>query len=262
MEKKTALRTFSNLVGKILLSGLALSLTACGPSNQELAETIVAQTSVARELSTVAVAGALSGALTANPSVESTSSSTPNPIEEISSSEILQPTAFVSYGDVEIAVSSAAVRAGPGQEFFSLFNAGEGQRLSVAGITEAGDWLAVILPDGELGWILRRQVVPLANLAEAPIMIAPTPAPPVKITVVNNLGFTVILRIVELDRTMALTRGESETILVRPGIYSLQTLGINSTTFEPIIQCSEFKFILVLDITWIPRTETFCDVFP
>ena len=235
----------------VLMFGLVL--VACGPSAEELAPTLLAQTVAARETQTAAVGQALAAALTENapsPTITFTPTESSTPTETATSTPTPNPLAVV-------VDASASVRSGPAIGGFDiLVNAPQGTEIEIIGRNEAGDWLNVLLPDGEIGWMLARQVELTVEIEAIPVMITPTSAPDFILTIINNLSADFQIRIIELGNRHYVRPGESLVITLKPGTYTL-TYRYGSDN------CADVVFTINQNITFAPSSpETFCASFP
>ncbi|MEZ4767852.1 MAG: SH3 domain-containing protein [Caldilineales bacterium] len=84
----------------------------------------------------------------------------------------VQPTPFV-----KVESDSLNVRLGPGTDYPVLGQVLLGQRLTLVGRNDAGDWLVVCCVDGQAGWVTARLVSTTADVGLLPVGLAPTRVP-------------------------------------------------------------------------------------
>ncbi|MFX1476301.1 MAG: SH3 domain-containing protein, partial [Promethearchaeota archaeon] len=133
----------------------------------------------------------ISAALTATPTVTPsltpsytatpTSTYAPSPIPSPTDTPEPTPTATPTpMPDAVVNVETLNLRSGPGVVYDILGVLKQGDPLKVTGRNLMGDWLKVIAPDGEEGWVAASCLeinVPLAGVAVAQAPPIPTPIP-------------------------------------------------------------------------------------
>ncbi len=108
---------------------------------------------------------------------------TPTPEPPTATPEIPTETPSPEPAQVEVAAAAVNLRSGPSTGFALAGRATQGQRLSILGRTEAGDWYQVTSPDGGEAWVVNdsalvRIIGDAAGVAVAEnVPVLPTPRP-------------------------------------------------------------------------------------
>ncbi|MBE7556525.1 MAG: PD40 domain-containing protein [Anaerolineales bacterium] len=172
---------------------ILLILTACAPSNVTPTPTIVRldRSALTPTLPLEAVADAPATATPIPfPSVTPTPTpfssallTTPTPIAEVPA-ETINPTAGVSTPQVEIITAGLNVRQGPGVNYPAIATVAQGDVLNVTGISANRNWLQIVTPKGQPGWISAQpeftrltgslDEVPVVNSAAGPEVGSPS----------------------------------------------------------------------------------------
>jgi hypothetical protein len=232
---------------------LLLVNSACGPSSQELAPTIIAQTDTARQLSTAVVAQALSIVLTdMAPPKTPTSTLTPT----------LRPTATPSPNPwAEVIAEAGFLWSGPGAPFEIIVNANQGDQFEAIGWSLDGEWLVVLLESGEPAWIAAEQIQIGEQAAGLPVITPPprpTPLPMFALTVVTERG-DVKLTIHSTGKTYQLSEHNVHRLTI-PGGWQTLTY---SWSLDERANCTTTIYI-DHDIQWRPPPSAlqFCASLP
>jgi uncharacterized protein YgiM (DUF1202 family) len=229
---------------------IALLLAACGPSAEERAPTIVAQTAAANQAATAAVGQALAIALTENAPPPS---ETPTPTITLTPTETPTPTNTPN-PVAEVIEETATIREGPGQNYSIIETVEIGTELEIIGRSEDGDWLAVFVSEEQNGWVLARSVSHTINLENLVVLVSPpTPNAKITITIVNNLDVKISFFIIEENINVKVPSGEIRVITLAPGTYYV---GYSLATQ---VSCGRALHTFVADIYWAPQSpQNFC----
>jgi hypothetical protein len=236
---------------------VGLFLAACGPSAEELAPTIVAQTAAANQTATAAVGGALSAALTElAPTLTATATPTP------SFTPSLRPTATATPNPLaEVVVELGSIWSGPGDAYKIILNANQGDQLEAAGWSADGEWLVVLLDDGEMGCISADEIQIGEQGGGLPTVLPPptaTPAPRFSFTIAPEFG------VVQL--TVLSTGASYKTSSTTPITFTIEG-GWQTLTYtwnmEGGVSCRT-TMLIDRDIHWAPPRDAalFCGSLP
>jgi hypothetical protein len=233
----------------VLIALAMLIMTACGFSTQELAATIVARTETARQLSTVAVGQAFASALTELASTgTATSTATPTLIPTSTSDPNLRAA---------VTAEVAFIWSGPGEPFHVILNAKRGDQFRPTGWSEDGQWLLVLLENGDTGWIAASQMEIGEQGASLPVL-----PPPPEPTAAALFTFTVFSAKGSIELTVHTTgqvfrfrQGQTHEFQIEGGWQTFtytSTIGVNCVA----------TFFIDHDIHFRPDGELFCESLP
>jgi uncharacterized protein YraI len=176
---------------KIFYSILLFSLiaSACGPSTEEVAATMAAETVQAQretdsvEQSIQDTVEAAEAAYTQTP----TFTLTLTPMPAFTETPIPSPTTIPV---AEVTVEEAVIRDGPGTAYLVLDTAHQGDTFEIIGRSADNSWLVIMLEDGQ-GWINVSDVK--ANTDISNLLVMETPPTPIYTPVVKTSFWITII---------------------------------------------------------------------
>ena len=96
----------------------------------------------------------------------------PTATPQATATPVVAPTPYV-----EVQSDTLNVRLGPGTDYPVLGQVVLGDRFTLVGRNEAGDWLVVCCVDEQAGWVTARLVSTAADVGLLPVGLAPTRVP-------------------------------------------------------------------------------------
>ncbi|MFC1936591.1 hypothetical protein ACFLYP_02865 [Chloroflexota bacterium] len=213
----------------VLLLCLIVSLTACGPSAEEMAATYMAQTSTAEAGNQPLIEQAINATNTHiaivgtnTPTISPTSPPTMTPTITLTPTITNTPTE-TPVPAVEIIKADTAIRRGPGTMYKTIIEPEVGETYLVVGQNEEGTWLVIDLGNGEQGWVALEDVsLNITNIQFKIVQPPPTPQTVVTITVINNTNGILRVRVSpKPGNWVKLARQDSYTTSGPPGAYEI-----------------------------------------
>ncbi|MDH5507977.1 MAG: SH3 domain-containing protein, partial [Anaerolineae bacterium] len=201
-------------------------LSACGPSVQERAKSILAGTAVA-QTGTAVIEQAIAGMLTSSappPTLTATLTPTPLPTSIHTPSATPVPRA-------KVIVDIAHVRQGPETIYVTIATLEKGDEVEIVGRNEEGGWLLVKLEDGQQGWI-DRDILYIIGAVDAIPIVEPPATPVLKVTLTiksklkTKLNFYIYYAAAETKNAKyehyGVSPGDTISIPLSPGTYSFE----------------------------------------
>jgi hypothetical protein len=247
----------------LFLLGLLL-ISACGPSAEEAAATMAAETVQAGREQTQIVEQAIQETVAA---AEAANTQTPTftltltPEPTFTETPIPSPTVVST---VEVTSETATVWEGPGIAFPILMTANKGDTFEVYGRSADGSWLVILVDEaGTKGWISISDIKIEGDIGGLLVMESPpTPTVPtatnststsVKITIINNSSkkVTFLAQDESIKKVINLKPGTETSFELPKGSY-YGFVGFGG------VFCEKGVFSLTNDLLWLVTDSFTC----